>query len=331
MFGGEGGAGAEAVLVAADQAMYRAKEEGRNRIALFHATRASRGGEPRRGADDQRPDPRRAHPGPAQPRHAADPQPRLGRDRALRAAAADDRRERRAAAGRLLHRGRRALRHGPGARPLGRRAGAGDDGRARADGRPGLPPHQPLRRLDRPTSRCSNSSNAGSTKATPTPSRCTFEITQTARVEDYDTAGGFADRLTEFGCEVAIDDYGAGFGPFALPEEDPLRRDQDRRRLHPRHAPQRRRPADRARRSSRSPAASARRTIAEFVQDDDTAQMLREYGVDMAQGYHLGRPVDVGRELPQRPRSSARSSARLILPLLVFGSSAANSTMRGNL
>ena len=35
-----------------------------------------------------------------------------------------------------------------------------------------------------------------------------------------------------------------------------------------------------------------KRTIAEFVQDDDTAAMLREYGVDMAQGYHLGRPVD---------------------------------------
>ena len=46
-----------------------------------------------------------------------------GGDRALRAAAADDRRERRAAAGRLLHRGGRALRDGPGARPLGRRRG----------------------------------------------------------------------------------------------------------------------------------------------------------------------------------------------------------------
>jgi EAL domain-containing protein (putative c-di-GMP-specific phosphodiesterase class I) len=33
-------------------------------------------------------------------------------------------------------------------------------------------------------------------------------------------------------------------------------------------------------------------TIAEFVQDDETTQLLREYGVDMAQGYHLGRPVD---------------------------------------
>ncbi len=71
-----------------------------------------------------------------------------------------------------------------------------------------------------------------------------------------------------------------------------------------------------------------KRTIAEFVEDEDTRQLLREYGVDMAQGYHLGRPVDSAEAYAQR---SPRSSARLILPLLVFGSSAANSTMRGNL
>ena len=37
MFGGQSGMGAEAVLVAADQAMYQAKAEGRNRIMLFHS------------------------------------------------------------------------------------------------------------------------------------------------------------------------------------------------------------------------------------------------------------------------------------------------------
>ncbi|HEY4779365.1 MAG TPA: diguanylate cyclase, partial [Solirubrobacterales bacterium] len=41
MFGGTRDAGAEAVLVAADQAMYRAKEEGRNRVALFEDPGAS--------------------------------------------------------------------------------------------------------------------------------------------------------------------------------------------------------------------------------------------------------------------------------------------------
>jgi EAL domain-containing protein (putative c-di-GMP-specific phosphodiesterase class I) len=34
-------------------------------------------------------------------------------------------------------------------------------------------------------------------------------------------------------------------------------------------------------------------TIAEFVEDEETATMLRAYGVDMAQGFHLGPPVGV--------------------------------------
>ena len=98
-------------------------------------------------ADDHGADPRRDHPGSPQPAHAADPQPRLGRDRALRAAAADDQRRRRAAAGGLLHRGGRALRHGPGAGPLGRRPGPRAARPARARGGSGLAPRQPLGRL----------------------------------------------------------------------------------------------------------------------------------------------------------------------------------------
>jgi EAL domain-containing protein (putative c-di-GMP-specific phosphodiesterase class I) len=34
-------------------------------------------------------------------------------------------------------------------------------------------------------------------------------------------------------------------------------------------------------------------TIAEGVEDEWTVELLREYGVDFAQGYHLGRPAPV--------------------------------------
>ncbi|MDP9220750.1 MAG: EAL domain-containing protein, partial [Actinomycetota bacterium] len=34
-----------------------------------------------------------------------------------------------------------------------------------------------------------------------------------------------------------------------------------------------------------------KQTIAEFVEDEATLQLLRELGVDYAQGYHVGRPA----------------------------------------
>lgn len=128
------------------------------------------------------------------------------------------------------------------------------------------------------------------------PSRCTFEITETATVRDFEAIGGFADRLTEFGCQVAIDDYGAGFGPFHYLKQIPfdlIKIDGSFVRDMPN--------SDADQLTVQAIVQVARglgkTTIAEFVQDDVTAEMLREYGVDMAQGYHLGRPVDVAEAL----------------------------------
>ena len=128
------------------------------------------------------------------------------------------------------------------------------------------------------------------------PSRCTFEITETATARDFDAIGGFADRLTEFGCQVAIDDYGAGFGPFHYLKQIPfdlIKIDGSFVRDMPN--------SDADQLTVQAIVQVARglgkTTIAEFVQDDVTAEMLREYGVDMAQGYHLGRPVDVAEAL----------------------------------
>ncbi len=43
-------------------------------------------------------------------------------------------------------------------------------------------------------------------------------------------------------------------------------------------------------------------TIAEFVGDDATLSLLGEYGVDMAQGHHIGHPADAGSLRPPRVR-----------------------------
>jgi diguanylate cyclase (GGDEF)-like protein/PAS domain S-box-containing protein len=121
------------------------------------------------------------------------------------------------------------------------------------------------------------------------PSCITFEITETAAIHNFDTAAAFADRLTEFGCQVAIDDYGAGFGPFYYLKHLPfdlIKIDGDFVRNMPR--------SDADQLTVQAIVGIARglgkQTIAEFVQDENTARMLRGYGVDMAQGYHLGMP-----------------------------------------
>ena len=298
MFGGKGGAGAEAVLVAADQAMYRAKEEGRNRIALFSRPETGLAVDRRRAQTTSA----RIRDALTQDRLALATQPiqsltsraveryelllrMTGEDGELLPASAFIEVAERSGMVQELDRWvvGRAL------EIIGERERAGD-----------------------PVSLHVNLSGASLTDISvldfierqldeggADPARCTFEITHTARVEDYDAAAGFADRLTEFGCEVAIDDYGAGFGPFnylkAIPF-DVIKIDGSFVRDMPRN--------DADQLTVKAIVQIARglgkRTIAEFVQDETTAEMLREYGVDMAQGFHLGRPVDAAEGLAVR-------------------------------
>ncbi len=294
MFGRERDASAEAALVAADQAMYRAKEEGRNRVALFEDP-----GEPKRQL-------RRSQTTSARIRDALTNDRLSLHTQPIRSLASGG-----------IERYELLLRM------------TGEDGTLlpassfiEVAERSGM-----VQELDRwvvaralellaqrersgsPVSLHVNISGASLTdisvlefierrldEGDADPARCTFEITETARIQDYQAAAGFADRLTEFGCQVAIDDYGAGFGPFHYLKQIPfdlIKIDGAFVRDMPRND------ADQLTVQAIVQIARGlgKTTIAEFVQDDVTTQMLREYGVDMAQGYHLGRPVDVAEAL----------------------------------
>ena len=298
MFGGQGSVGAESVLVAADQAMYKAKEEGRNRIALFDASMADQATARRTQTVSAR----------------------------IRDALTQDRLS-------LATQPIRSLASGGIERYELLLRMTGENGELlpastfiEVAERSGM-----VQELDRwvvaralelmaereragnPVSLHMNISGASMAdlsvlefierrldEGEADPARCTFEITQSAPVEDYETAAGFADRLTEFGCEFAIDDYGAGMGPFAYLKKVPfdvIKIDGTFIRDLPRN--------DTDQLTVQAIVQIARglgkQTIAEFVEDEDTAQMLRGYGVDMAQGYHLGRPVDAVEELAAEP------------------------------
>src|SRR5581483_8161043 len=121
------------------------------------------------------------------------------------------------------------------------------------------------------------------------PRKLVFEITETAAIANMEEASSFAKRLTRLGCRFALDDFGAGFGSFYylkyLPP-DYLKIDGDfiENLVHS--------PLDQ--RIVKAMVEVARglemKTIAEYVGDDRSLDLLREFGVDYAQGFHLGKP-----------------------------------------
>jgi diguanylate cyclase (GGDEF)-like protein len=286
--GGEKGVGSEAVLVAADQAMYRAKEEGRNQIALFRDP-----SEPRR-------QPERRQTTAAKIRDALTDERLSLQTQPIRSLASGG-----------IERYELLLRMTDEAGELlpaasfieaAERAGMVQELDRWVVGR-ALELLGERERQGAPLSLHVNISGASMTDLSvlefierrldeggADPTRCTFEITETASFHDYEAAAGFADRLTDFGCQVAIDDYGAGFGPFHYLKRVPfdlIKIDGAFVRDMPN--------SDADQLTVQAIVQIARglgkTTIAEYVQDDRTAELLLEYGVDMAQGFHLGRPI----------------------------------------
>jgi PAS domain S-box-containing protein len=117
-----------------------------------------------------------------------------------------------------------------------------------------------------------------------------FEITETAAVEHLDTALDFAERVGRLGCRFALDDFGTGFGSLTYLRHLPvqylkidssfilnLTEDAEDQAM------------------VRAIVAMAKElgvlTVAEGVEDETTLGMLRGFGVDLLQGYHIGRPA----------------------------------------
>jgi diguanylate cyclase (GGDEF)-like protein/PAS domain S-box-containing protein len=126
------------------------------------------------------------------------------------------------------------------------------------------------------------------------PATLVFEITETTAIANIARAASLAARLRGLGCRVALDDFGAGFGSFSYLKHLPL----DYLKIDGQFI------ADL--RTSRTDQVLVQGmvsvahglgldTIAECVEDPETLELLRGYGVDFAQGFHTGRPQPVGR------------------------------------
>ncbi|MFB3042451.1 MAG: EAL domain-containing protein, partial [Candidatus Poribacteria bacterium] len=116
-----------------------------------------------------------------------------------------------------------------------------------------------------------------------------FEITETAAISNLNMATKFISALKELGCRFSLDDFGSGLSSFGYLKNlqvDYLKIDgmfvkdivED--------------PIDHAMVKSINEIGQVMgmKTIAEFVENDEIKGMLREIGVNYAQGYGIGKP-----------------------------------------
>jgi len=124
------------------------------------------------------------------------------------------------------------------------------------------------------------------------PANLIFEVTETAAVGDIEHARSFAQSLSRLGCRFALDDFGAGYASFYYLKHLPISYLKiDGEFVRELTTSQTDRLIVKA--LVEVCAGLGIKTIAEFVSDQQTMDLVTDLGVDYAQGYHLGRPEPV--------------------------------------
>jgi len=121
------------------------------------------------------------------------------------------------------------------------------------------------------------------------PALLMLEVTETVAITDMPAARAFCAGALALGCSVALDDFGSGYGSFQYLRHLPfshLKIDGEFiRGLPSSHTDQLVVQA-----LAGLVRGMGRETIAEFVADEHTIEILRAFGVDYAQGFQVGRP-----------------------------------------
>jgi len=123
-------------------------------------------------------------------------------------------------------------------------------------------------------------------------SSITFEVTETTAIADLATASEFLSRLKSLGCKTALDDFGTGMSSFAYLKDLPIDIVKIDGLFVQNLADN---PVDQAMVKAMGEIAHAlgKEVVAEFVENEASLNLLQEYKIDFAQGYLLGRPVQI--------------------------------------
>ena len=119
--------------------------------------------------------------------------------------------------------------------------------------------------------------------------RLTFEITETAAIQDLEESAGFVKNIRDLGCSIALDDFGAGYTSFrhfkALAVDMVKLDGQFVRNLAT--SPENQLFVETLLNLANG---FGLRTVAECIETAEDAAALRERGVDYLQGYFFGAP-----------------------------------------
>lgn len=124
------------------------------------------------------------------------------------------------------------------------------------------------------------------------PQRVIFELTESASMSNIPATQRMIKRLQEIGCEFAVDDFGTGFSTFGFLKQFPA----DFIKVDGSFIAQlENNLVDQAlvRAITQVARALGKQTVAEFVENEVVLNLIREIGIDYAQGYHIGRPLPI--------------------------------------
>ena len=120
--------------------------------------------------------------------------------------------------------------------------------------------------------------------------RAYIEDEETALMRDAQAGEAFVHSLSQLGSHIVLDDFGTGFGSFTYLTRMPvhyLKVDiQFVVGLPDKPANQ-----QLVKAIVNLAQSLGHQSVAEGVEDEDTLDLLREYGVDYVQGFHIGRPA----------------------------------------
>ncbi len=120
-------------------------------------------------------------------------------------------------------------------------------------------------------------------------SQIIFEITETSAVSNFASAQSLINKIRNLGCSLALDDFGVGFSSFYYLKHLPV----DYVKIDGSFIKQLdTNSEDKVFVKALTDVSQSlgKKTIAEFVENEKVLEILREFGIDYAQGYHIGKP-----------------------------------------